>query len=95
MKVRYTPRALADLKRIYAYIHARSPKGAANVRAAIRPSATSLTLVHRGQETDKPDVLRVPVVRYQYAIYFRIREDHVEIVHVRHTSREPPASGDM
>ena len=35
MKVRYTKRALGDLKRIEAYIRKHSPKGAARIRKRI------------------------------------------------------------
>jgi toxin ParE1/3/4 len=92
MRVRYTPRARADLQTIYSYLYERSPRGAQNVRAAIRKSAQSLGRdPNRGQRTDKPDVKRIPVVRYRYAIYFRVRDDEVQIVHIRHTSRQLPS----
>ena len=88
MRVRYTTRARADLQEIYAYLHSRSPRGALNVRTAIRNAAASLGQdPRRGQDTDAPDVRRLPVVRYNYAIYFRVRGGDVQIVHIRHTSR--------
>ena len=95
MRVRYTPRALSDLKRIYSYLHARSPHGAASVRAAVRNSVASLSDVVRGQETDRTGVLRLPVVRYQYAIYFRVGTTSIEIIHIRHTSRALPKEDDL
>lgn len=95
MRVRYTQRALDDLKRIYAHIFRRSPPGAANVRMAIRRSAASLAHARRGQATDRADVFRLPVVSYRYAIYFRVRADDVEIAHIRHTSRQEPADDEL
>jgi toxin ParE1/3/4 len=86
MRVRYTPQARRDIGRIYAYLNKRSPSGALNVSAAIqfiveRPKAS--------ERTDDPKV-RVKVVRrYRYKIFYRITEDTVEILHVRHTSRRP------
>jgi toxin ParE1/3/4 len=90
MKLRFTPEAQRDIEKIYAYISQRSPSGAHNVSVAIyaasrfvadRPKASPLT--------DKSNV-RVKVLRrYQYKIFYRIAEDTVEILHVRHTSRRP------
>ena len=92
MRVRYTPRARDDLREIYAFLYARSPRGASNVRAAIREAVARLGREpRRGQETDWPSVRRLPVVRYRYAIYFRVRDGEVHIVHIRHTSRQSPA----
>jgi plasmid stabilization system protein ParE len=36
MKVRYTPRALSDLRSILEYIDERNPRGTQNVKRAIR-----------------------------------------------------------
>ena len=96
MKVRYTPRALDDLKETFAYLFDRSPRGALNVRMAIRKRVEFLGHAPRqGQATDKPDVRRVPVVRYRHAIYFRVRANEMEIVHIRHTSRQPPGTNEL
>ena len=96
MRVRYTPRARADLHEIYRYLYARSPRGALNVRSAIRNAAASLGPdPRRGQETDAADVRRLPVVRYRYAVYFRVRGDEVQIVHIRHTSRQQPRADQL
>ena len=41
------------------------------------------------EQTDDP-TLRVKIVLgFRYKIFYRIREDIIEIVHVRHTSRRP------
>ena len=96
MKVRYTARARADLREIYAYLYERSPRGALNVRSSIRNAVASLGQEpRRGQPTDLPDVRRVPVVRYRHAIYFRVRDDEAQIVHIRHTSRRLPTGSEL
>ncbi|MFL6806545.1 MAG: hypothetical protein ACJ8FM_21410 [Xanthobacteraceae bacterium] len=41
------------------------------------------------QQTDDPTLRVKVVVGYRYKILYRIREDIIEIVHVRHTSRRP------
>jgi toxin ParE1/3/4 len=96
MRVRYTPRARADLREIFAYLYDRSPQGAKNVRAAIRIAADLLGKdPGRGQTTSRLEVRRIPVVRYRYAIYFRVRGEDVQIVHIRHTSRLQPGSDEL
>lgn len=90
MKVRYRARALADIENINTYLEERSPSGAANVLRAIYAG------IHLIAErplawppTDDPTV-RVKVVRrYRYKIFYSVLEDHVEILHVRHTARQP------
>ena len=96
MRVRYTPRSKADLQAIYAYIYDHNPSGALNVRTTIRDAAARIGRdPGRGTTTDKPDVRRVPVVRYRYAIYVRVRGEEVQIVHIRHTSRQLPTADEL
>ena len=90
MRVRYTPEAFADRERIFAYLHERSPSGARNLIATIRAAVTQLRdQPHRGYRTDDPDVRVKFVIRYPYKIFYRLRDDVVEIAHIRHTSRRP------
>ena len=90
MRVRYTLRARADLREIFAYLYELSPRGAIkNTVAQIGHER------RRGQATDKADVRRVPVVRYPYAVYFRVSGDEAHIVHIRHTSRRVPKVGEL
>jgi toxin ParE1/3/4 len=96
MKIRYTQRARSDLQHIYTYLYERSPSGALNVRSAIRNTIAQIGQERRqGQATDRPDVRRVPVVRYLYAVYFRIRGNEVEVVHIRHTARQAPGGNEL
>lgn len=69
---------------------------AQNVVTAIRRAAELIEKdPSRGHETEKPGVLRVPVTRYRYAIYFRALEDGVYILHVRHSSRQWPGADEL
>ena len=96
MRVRNTPSARADLHEIYSYLFARTSRGALNVHSTIRNAAAFLGQgPRRGQDTDAADVRRLPVVRYNYAIYFRVRGDEVQIVHVCHTSRQLPRADQL
>jgi len=90
MRARYTPEAFADRERIFEYLRQRSPSGARNVLASIREAVRLLSeQPHSGHESDEPDVRVKFVIRYPYKIFYRVRGDVVEIVHIRHTSRRP------
>jgi plasmid stabilization system protein ParE len=44
---------------------------------------------YSGYKTNDPDVRVKFLVRYPYKMFYRVRADGVEIVHIRHTSRRP------
>jgi toxin ParE1/3/4 len=90
MRVRYTPRALRDISRVYEYLNRRSPSGALNVSAAIYAGVRFIAERPQAAErTDDPNV-RVKVVRrYRYKIFYSLTNDTVEILHIRHPSRRP------
>ena len=88
MRIRYTPEAFSDRERILGYLRERSPGGARNVAASIREAVAQLAdQPHGGYRTDNPEVRVTFVVRYPYKIFYRMRDDAVEILHIRHTSR--------
>jgi toxin ParE1/3/4 len=88
MRVRYTPEAFADRERIIKYLKERSESGAQNVAASIHQAVAQLgNQPHSGYRTDNPEVRVLFVVRYPYKIFYRVRDDTVEILHIRHTSR--------
>jgi plasmid stabilization system protein ParE len=92
MKIEYTNRAVADLRkasadsrrtfgdRVAAELEARIREVVAHV--AENPEATPQILA-------RPGVRMVPLVRYPYNIFYRILQDRVRILHIRHTSRRP------
>ncbi|MGH6769943.1 MAG: type II toxin-antitoxin system RelE/ParE family toxin [Xanthobacteraceae bacterium] len=93
MRVRYGPRAIRDLEAIYEYLVERSPRGAANVMAAVY---AAIEFAQRNPDA-APMIARVAgmrgilVHRYRFKVFYRVveAEDVIEIVHVRHTSRRP------
>jgi addiction module RelE/StbE family toxin len=88
MRIRYTPLALADREAIFQYLNERSPRGAANVIAAIRATAKQLAeQPYSGPSTEYPGIRVKLVGRYPYKLFYRIRDNTVELVHIRHTSR--------
>jgi plasmid stabilization system protein ParE len=38
---------------------------------------------------EEGNVRAVPLVRYPYLIFYQIKKQRIEILHVRHTSRAP------
>jgi plasmid stabilization system protein ParE len=90
MNIVYSPRALRDLEGIAACIIERSPSGAPNVLAAIKSSIDALAAFPEiGRIVDSAEHRRLPVLRYPYAIFYRIGGDELLILHIRHTSRHP------
>ena len=91
MRVRYTPRARADLEAIFSYLDSRNPAAAGAVKRQIERAAAALALSpYLGAAIDRSSDFRgLRAGRYPYRIYYRIRENEVWIVHLRHTSRRP------
>ena len=90
MKLRYTPRAAADLERIVSYVAQRSPTGARNVRERV-DAALQRLVAHpmSAPATSHPEIRVCFVGRYPYMIFYRVRGDEIHIVHIRHTARRP------
>jgi toxin ParE1/3/4 len=90
MKVWYRAQALADIDQIYLYLKERSPGGAAKLLRAIYAGIHLIAeRPHAWPQTDDRTV-RVKIVRrYHYKIFYSVLDEHVEILHVRHTARVP------
>jgi len=90
MNVVFAPRALRDLESIGAYLVERNPSGAVNVLGAIKSSIDTLGFFPQiGRLVDDAGHRRVPVPHYPYVIFYRVAEDELLILHIRHTSRRP------
>jgi plasmid stabilization system protein ParE len=90
MKLRFTIPAQKDLSTIYAYITDRDLAAADRVVARLRDVSSRLALnPHLGHPTTRKDVRVFSVRTYPYVIYYRIRGDALEILHIRHTARRP------
>jgi toxin ParE1/3/4 len=96
MKLRYTPRAHADIGYIYGYIAEHNRSAAAAVVREIRLTSELLAEYPGiGRDTDIPGVRVFPVARFPYLIYHRTREDELAIIHVRHGRRETLREEDL
>ena len=90
LNLRYTPKALAELADILAYIAGRSAKGARKVQARI-PATTRLLLQYSysGQLTSESGLRRIVTAPYPYLVFYEATTDEVVIIGVRHAAREP------
>jgi toxin ParE1/3/4 len=91
MRIRYTPRARNDLDMIYRFLDDHSPVGARTVKAAIDRRINLLaSMPFIAPTTEESGVYELPIIRYPYKVYYRVANDEVRIVHIRHASRRPP-----
>ena len=91
MRLRYAPRARADIAEIFEYIAQYSPRAATAVSAQIRATGRLLAeYPDLGRETDISGVRVFPTARYPYLVYHSVRGDDLVIVHVRHARRNVP-----
>lgn len=90
MRLRFTPRAAAELDGVLDYIAARSPQGGRRIQMRIQ-SVIALLLEHphAGMRTSKAGLRRIVVTPYPYLIFYRASAEEVIIHGVRHGARDP------
>jgi toxin ParE1/3/4 len=91
MKLRFAPRATADLAAIADYIRAHSPSAARRVRAAILHSLQNLVLFPEvGRRQTVEGVRKVVTRKYPYIVYYTLDQSAEEIVilTIQHPARE-------
>ena len=91
MKVEYSRRALADLEK--AGRDSRASFGSDVAEAVERRIREVVARIEgapgSGRELfARPGVHVVPLVKYPYKIFYEIAEMRIEILHLRHTSRQ-------
>ena len=90
MIVKYRAEASADMRAIYDYLNERSPSGAASVMSAILAGVRLIAqLPLSSPKTSRPGIRAKNIRRYRYKIFYQIEGDVIEIIHIRHTSRQP------
>jgi toxin ParE1/3/4 len=92
MKVEYTNRAIADLRKISA--DSRTVFGdavALALESRIRDVVSHISEHPEGapRVIERPGVRMFPLTQYPYKVFYRILDDRVRILHIRHTSRRP------
>jgi addiction module RelE/StbE family toxin len=89
MKVRFSPRSIADLDNIRRYVAKDNPAAAWVVASFIRQTIRHLEhWPYQGRATDVKDVRRIVVVNYPYVVFYHVNDERVLILEVVHTSRD-------
>ena len=92
MKLVYSRRALADLDLIKTYYAANaSPAIAEAIGRRVENIIDRICRVPEAapRVSQRSQVRVVAVVRYPFRIFYRVRDDAIDILHIRHTSRRP------
>jgi toxin ParE1/3/4 len=75
VKLRFTPRAAANIAEIAEYIRQRNPSAAQRVRSSIYDGLQSLMLFPRvGRPQKQRDVRKLVTPRYAYLVYYLFDE---------------------
>jgi len=81
MKLRFTPRATANVAEIADYIRVRNPAAALRVRSDIYQGLQNLILFPRVGRRQKAEGVRKLVTRrYRYLVYYVVDDEMGEIV---------------
>jgi toxin ParE1/3/4 len=91
MKVEYSRRAVADLRKI---AQESASFGEVVVSALEQRLRDMMATISAHPEAaprllDRPQIRVMPLVRYPYKIFYRVVGDGVRILHIRHTGRRP------
>ncbi len=93
MRVTYTQGALSDLEDILGGLNSINPLAAAaveqNISATIARVASWPRSARKVTQWKEGNLRVVPLVRFPYVIFYQIKQQRIEILHVRHTSRAP------
>jgi toxin ParE1/3/4 len=96
VKLRFSPRAYADIADIHEYIAQHNSRAAVAVAAQIRRTSELLAQYpDLGRETDIPGVRVFPTARFPYLIYHKVQQGEVIVIHVRHGRRNVPAADEF
>lgn len=91
MKIVFTETALSDLSQIFEFLASNYPTLVGPVEQRINSVLARLQDWPESARkvTQRTNVRVVPLIRYPYRIFYRITNEAIEIVHIRHTSRRP------
>ncbi|WP_166302173.1 type II toxin-antitoxin system RelE/ParE family toxin [Bradyrhizobium sp. 26S5] len=96
MKVVFSRQALTDLDEIATYY---STHASPTIAAAERRFHEVIDRVSRApgsapRVSQRSAVRAITVLRYPFRIFYRVRSDTIDILHIRHTSRMPFSPSD-
>jgi len=89
MKVRWSKRALAQLRAAHDHIKNDNPSAASEFVEATNSLADLLgQFPGMGVRTSESGVIMFPLVRYRYLVFYKImNSNEIRIIRVRHASR--------
>jgi plasmid stabilization system protein ParE len=92
MNVEFAPRATRDLQEIGLYY--RTVAGEAIAIAVAQRIEHVINLIARQPKiapliSRRSNVRVALILRYPYKIFYRVRADTVQVLHIRHTARRP------
>lgn len=93
MKIKWTRKALNDLKEIYHFIAKENLKAARQTNAIIRQKALFLLgNPYIGRANDIPNARELVITGTPYILFYKVEEtsDSIFIVHVIHAARDWP-----
>ena len=91
MKLRWTHPALNDVAEIHAHIAAADRRAAAMVSSAIRHQTEMLCAHSMAGRAGRVDGTRELVITgYPYIVAYRIIENFIDVLAIRHTARRWP-----
>ena len=93
MRIRYTPQARADLDSIFSYVSQHSPRTAVRINRLIVQMINGLADFPEIGPAADFDARVLLVGRFPYRVFYRIRDQEIQILHIRHTSRRPWRGG--
>jgi toxin ParE1/3/4 len=93
MRVRFSRPALADLEAILAYIEADNPPAARRFGERLDGVIKRIAQFPRAaaEIAERPEVRRVPLVRYPYVIYYKVILGEAYILRIVHGARSDPS----
>jgi toxin ParE1/3/4 len=91
LRVRYSDTALSDLRDIHTYLSQHDPAAARKIGAAIENAVLLLSLFpQKSRRIRRGGERALPLSRYPFIIFFRIKGDELEILRIRHGARRHP-----
>ncbi len=92
MRVEYSRRAVGDLRKISADSRRLfGDRVAEALEARIRAVVNRISRepLSAPEVEQRPGLHVVPLIRYPFRIFYRVLDDRVRILHIRHTARRP------
>jgi toxin ParE1/3/4 len=91
MKVIFSAAARRDLDDVLGYLAENQPHLESLVERRIRAVLDILSQWPESARTvaQRPKVRVAPLIHYPYRIFYLVTESAIEVIHIRHTSRQP------